>query len=72
MTEEEFAVVAFLECNPEVYFSRREIARRAVKRQVYEENPHWADAALTSLKLQDLIDQDESGACRCKGGGPRR
>ena len=66
MTEQEFAVVTFLECNREVYFARKEIARRAVKRQVFEQNPHWADAALASLTIQGLIEQDESGRYRCK------
>ena len=67
MTEQEFAVVAYLECNREAYFGRKEIARRAVKREVFEQNPHWADAALASLTMQGLIEQDKGGRYRCKG-----
>jgi hypothetical protein len=66
MTEQEFAVVAYLESNREAYFGRKEIARRAVKREVFEENPHWA-AGLASLTMQGLIEQDPGGRYRCKG-----
>jgi hypothetical protein len=66
MTHEEASILAFLESNREVYFARREIARKAMKRSVFEENPHWADAPLASLLLQDLVDQNENGQIRCK------
>ena len=66
MTEEERAVVSFLETNPEAYFARKEIARKAVKRSVFEENPHWLDAALAALLLQGLIEQNDSGQYRLK------
>jgi hypothetical protein len=66
MTEEEFNIVNYLQSSPETYFARREIARRAVKRQIYEENQHWADAALTGLLLKGLIEQNESGLYRLK------
>jgi hypothetical protein len=68
MTEAEAQIVAFLECSPESFFSRKEIARRAVRRQEYEANPHWADAALSSLTAQGLIEQDLNGTYRCKAG----
>ena len=66
MTEEEHAVLAFLESSPEVFFARKVIARKAVKRQVYEETPHWADNALISLSLQGLIEHNDTGQYRCK------
>ena len=38
-----------------------------MKREVFEENPHWADAALALLTMQGLIEQDQGGRYRCKG-----
>jgi len=67
MTTEEYAVVAFLNTSPESYFARKEIARKAVRRQVYDENPHWADAPLASLLIQGVIEQNGSGQYRMKG-----
>ena len=49
MTEEKPCVLNFLKENPESLFARKEMARKAVKRTVYEENPHWADQALAAL-----------------------
>jgi len=66
MTEAEFTILEFLRCSPETYFTRKEIARRAVGRQLYQDNPHWADAGMASLLLQDLIEQNESGLYRLK------
>jgi hypothetical protein len=66
MTYEETAIIDFLKGNPEGFVARREIARKALKRAVFEENPHWADAALSSLVDQSLIEQDDSGHYRVK------
>jgi hypothetical protein len=66
MTEEEFTIVAFLQASPETYFARKEIARRAVRRLVYEENQNWADAALAGLLLKGLIEQNDTGLYRLK------
>lgn len=66
MTYEELAIVNLLKGSPESYLARREIARKALKRVVFEENPHWADAALASLLDQDLIEQNESGHYKLK------
>lgn len=66
MTYEEFAIINFLGANPESYMARREIARKALKRSVFEENPHWADAPLTSLVDRGQVEQDESGHYRIK------
>ena len=46
MSYEETAILEFLSGFPEAFTARREIARRAMKRTVFEENPHWADAPL--------------------------
>ncbi len=61
MTYEELAILNFLQRSPDCYVARREIARKALKRTVFEENPHWADAPLTSLVGQRLVEQNESG-----------
>jgi hypothetical protein len=66
MTSEEYTILTFLKESPDAYFSRKEIARRAVRRQVYEENQHWADAPLASLLLQKLVEEDNRGCYRCK------
>ena len=66
MTEAEHVILDYLQSSPESYFGRREIARKAVRREVYEENPHWADAAFAALLDRKLIEQDSSGLIRLK------
>ena len=66
MTEPEFTIVNFLQASPESYYARKEIARRAVRRQIYEENQHWADAPLAALLLKGIIEQNDSGLYRLK------
>ncbi len=66
MTYEETAILTLLRSSPNVYLARREIARKALKRAVFEENPHWADVPLVSLVEQGLVEQDESGHYRIK------
>jgi hypothetical protein len=66
MTYEELAIVNFLKGSPNEYVARREIARKALKRTVFEEDPHWADAPLSSLVDQDMVEQDESGHYKIK------
>ena len=68
MTEAEFTIVNFLQSSPETFFARKEITRRAVKRQVYEGNPHWADAALAGLLLKSVIEQNAGELYRLKKG----
>lgn len=66
MSEEEYAIMNFLGSSPETFFARKEIARRAVKRSVYEENQHWATHALAALLAQGQIEQNESGLYRLR------
>ena len=66
MTYEEMAIMDFLRGSPDHFAGRREIARRALKRTVFEEDPHWVDAPLASLMFQDLLEQNESGHYRIK------
>lgn len=56
----------FLRGSPDAYVARREIARKALKRTLFEENPHWADAPLAALVDQDLVEQNESGHYKIK------
>jgi hypothetical protein len=70
MNEEELIILGFLRVCPEVYFARREIARRAVRRSVYDEDPHWADAALVALVDKRLVEQNQTGLYRLKKEDP--
>jgi len=66
MTYEETAIIMLLSGSPKVFLARREIARKALKRALFEENPHWADAPLVSLVDKDLVEQNDSGHYRIK------
>jgi hypothetical protein len=66
MTYEECLILDFLRAHPETAFARKEIARRAVKRPVYEANQHWADIPLAALVSKGLVEIDESGFYRLK------
>jgi len=66
MNYEETEIMTFLRGSPSAYLARREIARKALNRAVFEENPHWADAPLVSLVDQGLVEQNESGHYRIK------
>ena len=62
MSEEESLILEFLKSRPESACAKREIARHAVRRSVYEENPRWVDAPLQGLLNQKLIEKDSSGS----------
>jgi hypothetical protein len=66
MTYEELAIMNFLKGTPDSFVARREIARKALKRTIFEENPHWADAPLAGLMDQGLLEQDDSGHYKIK------
>lgn len=71
MTDEQVIILNFLRCSPESWFVRKEIARRAVKRKVFEENPNWPNAALAELIVKGLVEEDKNGLVRLKGdAGP--
>ena len=61
MSREEYAVWLFLSENPRTAFARREIARRATKRVVFEADPHWADEALNALVARKVVVIDPDG-----------
>ena len=64
MTAEEQLIVDFLHQSPSNGFGRIEIARKAVHRKEFEENPRWADAPLTALVDRKVIMRDKAGAFR--------
>ena len=64
MTAEEQLIVQFMQQSPDQGYARMEIARKAVRRKEFEENPRWADAPLTALVDRKVIVLDKSGAFR--------
>jgi|WetSurMetagenome_2_1015567.scaffolds.fasta_scaffold381500_2 hypothetical protein len=68
MTDDELVVLSFLKECRETCFGRREIARRAARRSLYEENPHWADGPLASLVAHGLVEITDQGLYRFKKG----
>ena len=66
MTHEELAIINLLRGSPESFVARREIARKALRRSAFEENPHWADAPLAGLVDRGIVEQNDSGHYRIK------
>ncbi len=71
MTYEENAILEFLKGSPESFLARREIARKALKRRVFEEDPHWVDAPLAALLAQRLIERNDSAQYRIAKEGSK-
>ena len=61
MTAAEMEIIEFLKLNPDTYFARKEISRKARRRQDYEEDPHWAAAPLGSLVAMGHVEQNPGG-----------
>jgi len=49
MNDEQVLIINYLKCSPKTWFGKKEIARRAVKRKVFEENPRWSEEPLAEL-----------------------
>jgi hypothetical protein len=64
MTQEESAIMDFVNGRPETSFARKEIARKAVRRSDYELNQHWANQPLSALVARGLLEMDDSGFYR--------
>ena len=64
MTPDEQAIVEFLKGYGEAFVSRKEIARKAVPRSVFEENPHWVDAPLVALTDQRILEKNDAAQYR--------
>ena len=71
MTAVEFEIIQFLKLNPETFYNRKEISRKARRRTEYEEDPHWAAAPLASLVVQKYVEQDDRGLYRLSPGYER-
>lgn len=61
MTAAEMEIIEFLKLNREAFYARKEISRKARRRQEYEEDPHWASAPLNTLVAQGFVVQNDSG-----------
>jgi hypothetical protein len=61
MTAKESDVLNFLKGSPETWYNRREIAKKAGGRKLFEEDNHWCAPALAALVDQELIEQNDSG-----------
>ncbi|MDB6121860.1 MAG: hypothetical protein JWQ71_853 [Pedosphaera sp.] len=61
MTTEETEIIQFMSQFPDSAFSRKEISKKAKRREEYEENPNWATGPLKSLVDQGLIVEDAGG-----------
>ena len=61
---EEQAVLNYLATAPNVYFSGREICRRASDKQTWEKNPRWALPLLARLVSRQLVETDAAGHYR--------
>jgi len=61
MSTAEFEIIAFLKQSPQLFFARKEIARKARRRDEFEEDPHWAAAPLESLVQQGFVIRNDAG-----------
>ena len=68
MKDDEIMVLNFLAMYPETPFARREIARKAGRRSLFEENPNWVDAPLAALVSHGLVEVNDSGQYQFKRG----
>ncbi|MFM2082485.1 MAG: hypothetical protein RL380_1176 [Verrucomicrobiota bacterium] len=59
-------IIEYLKSSPETFFSRKEIAKRAVHRTVYEENPQWCVQPLHALVEKGQVEQGDGGHYRIK------
>jgi DNA-binding IclR family transcriptional regulator len=66
MSTDEAEIMEFLKQCPDALFMRKEISRKAKRREDYEENPNWVSAPLQSLVQQGLVVQEESGHYKLK------
>lgn len=60
MNDEQVIIINFLKCSPGTWFGKKEIARRTVKRKVYEDNPRWSDAPMAELIAKRVLEENNS------------
>jgi len=64
MNDEQVLIINFMKCSPGVWFGKKEIARRAVKRKAFEENPRWSEEPLAELIAQHVVEENKDGQVR--------
>ncbi|MCX6887577.1 MAG: hypothetical protein WCR20_05095 [Verrucomicrobiota bacterium] len=64
MSDAEWQILNYMRGDRERSFSRKEIARKAARREVFTENQHWADAPLAALVATGVIERDLDGMYR--------
>src|SRR6185503_3601316 len=57
-------IVNFLKTAPAVFFSEREIARKAGQKRQFRDNPDWAKPLLLRLASESIIQTDAFGHYR--------
>ncbi|MCU0783049.1 MAG: hypothetical protein MUF81_03190 [Verrucomicrobia bacterium] len=72
MNDEEQCIVNYLQGSPDSFFARREIARKAVRRSEYEENPRWAEAPLALLVDKEVVEMNDGGHYRLNTSNQHR
>ena len=66
MSSEEQCILDFLRQTPDMAYSRREIARKAIRRAEYEKNRNWADHPLAALVAGGVVVTNEGGLYQLK------
>jgi hypothetical protein len=66
MNDEKVLIINYLKCSPGAWFGKKEIARRAVKRRAFDDNPRWADEPIAELVAQKVIEENKDGQVRLK------
>ncbi|TAK92556.1 MAG: hypothetical protein EPO07_19370 [Verrucomicrobia bacterium] len=67
MNSEEQSIIDFMRQSPDAAYTRREIARKAVRRTEYEQNRNWADQPLAALVARGSVETDEGGLYHLAG-----
>ncbi|MCX6895069.1 MAG: hypothetical protein NTZ16_06130 [Verrucomicrobia bacterium] len=66
MTQEERDICRFMKATPEVYYSAREIARCAGRRDMRHQPPDWIIEHLQRLVRRGVMETDNTGHYRLK------
>jgi uncharacterized membrane protein len=71
MSDHRADIIEFLNANPETFFSRKEICKKAVHRSVIEEDAHWEIQPLAALVSEGQLEKNDAGHYRIKQSGYR-
>lgn len=64
MTWEEREILTYLKTSPKIFFSLREISRRAAGKKTFERTPNWAKPFLPRMVEKGLVEKDSAGHFR--------